>query len=1209
MVNNRKKTAASSKLPVAPPAKVATPSKVASTYTSKDSAVATTKKSISAEMPAKTPVIVPPKLIKTWAIFEITDYSTLKASDFARKKSPPRPVKKILREDHRKPPTTKWIMVKRKKANRVITRSSTRKHTGVKKVGFATDIEYEGDDHADESENEYIYKEVGLDEEEYHSEIEAGASDPRGRNKHVDQAIPSGIKLEAILKRYQDLNRDVAPSRLSEYQKRHPFTDPSVIVPEAICVTLLNDFNLLPPKIRQKIWEFALQEEQPRVVAITQHAGTYANTPSPDVYVSQSFGGIPALLEVNQETRAVAKKDYKLILDVVDCRPQYFNYRIDALHLWAVDPGFVEKIPLIKQDLLKVRQLAIHGTGLLGDADLYERLRHFPNLVALLMEEPSKTIGKDAKMIFNTKIDSGISRFISYVREKLVQKALGRKIKAAKAAKLKAARIAKARAEARKGIPMDAASTVSKQVKTHSSVGKSIAKTMTKDLHHRINKKSHTRAIVVNGKKLLKTVNCSTKSVIPRSIDDSTIIPETQATGDTTKPTADNSDNAFGNHDPMEVDTQVQNQESPASLSAPTLPKNNTAEPEVIPSITDKETGVIPEIESLIDNAIAEMPDVDIMINEAMADISFTQMPHVQIQPADVDAVPMRNGHTAAVGTGATKDCVEIESTQDADVTMVDGDVAVQGSAASVPSGLSGISAVELNEKTVTDRTCDAAEVNQSVSTMRSHIDVDGKEPDVIAKPAGTNITVEGCIDQIAIIKSAPANLSLVRVHNVARFRSLKVVLSTAEDILEVVLDASNWPLRVDMSKTSWKYNYAKPKARNLRYSGPSGREDPSKSEPPHKLEPVDPNDSDEAPTYDFAQSTNVEESDGQALATRAQAAQQSTVEGRIAGPATTQLVSDPQIDSLSGRSISAQTFPVQAPPAQSIANPSLPLQSLSAKKRAALPSSRPESNLSTSPTIASGSRSSGRSSSRRDLRGPPVSTEPAPLRRTSRRHAPSKPSPLNPESFNPESSSSASSKVKGQPQNGVFFTQAQKTGKIGISRKGSMYLAGGRGESVMAQATPASKYVSPYLRIFETPPAYVSPYAQVAPQTASYVSPYPQLNSNGSVGGGAIGSVDGTGSEFTGGAMPRDVGPVTGMSSVDYSGDLLNFYSGYQPGGQSGVTYADGSGENAGGYSGVSSAIATEEPHASSGPLPTPTRLDGESAIDPEGDTTVLDV
>ncbi|PVH81109.1 hypothetical protein DL98DRAFT_654289 [Cadophora sp. DSE1049] len=198
-----------------------------------------------------------------------------------------------------------------------------------------------------------------------------------------------GSRMAANFKRFHALNRDMAPERLRKKINYCPYDVPYVIKKEASCPMLFEDFLELPDNIREKIWEYALPQES-RVVVIYQHSGAYVKCAGPDILTTQGFGGKrPVLLRVNHESREVAKRFYKLSFGAVDGKPKYFNFGLDALHLWGVGPDFVDRMPYIKDDLAKVQKLAIHGAGLIADEDQYARLRHFTSLKTLLIEKPS----------------------------------------------------------------------------------------------------------------------------------------------------------------------------------------------------------------------------------------------------------------------------------------------------------------------------------------------------------------------------------------------------------------------------------------------------------------------------------------------------------------------------------------------------------------------------------------------------------------------------------------------------------------------------------------------------------------------------------------------------------------------------------------------------------------------------------------------------
>jgi len=222
-------------------------------------------------------------------------------------------------------------------------------------------------------------------------------------------------------KAFHALNRDMAPERLRKKINPCPYAIPFVIKKEASCPMLFEDFLELPDNIREKIWEYALPQES-RVVAIYQHSGAYVKCAGSDIYTTQGFGGKrPVLLRVNHEAREVAKRFYKLAFGAVDGKPKYFNFSLDALHLWGVDPDFIERMPFIKDDLAKIQKLGIHGAGLMTDGDQYARICHFTSLKTLLIEKPHDHIDTAAKDKFYDKFKVAASQLATQISTQQAQ--------------------------------------------------------------------------------------------------------------------------------------------------------------------------------------------------------------------------------------------------------------------------------------------------------------------------------------------------------------------------------------------------------------------------------------------------------------------------------------------------------------------------------------------------------------------------------------------------------------------------------------------------------------------------------------------------------------------------------------------------------------------------------------------------------------------
>ncbi|KAK0102015.1 hypothetical protein ONS96_005983 [Cadophora gregata f. sp. sojae] len=294
-----------------------------------------------------------------------------------------------------------------------------------KKVTIAKYVEFEGDGDYENAEGDHEGHEEGYEGDQEAYEDEEGDDEAwEGHEQYSDEDYESeesegwnvfdpwflwndldGSRMAANFKRFHALNRDMAPERLRKKINPCPYDVPYVIKKEASCPMLFEDFLELPDNIREKIWEYALPQES-RVLVIYQHSGAYVKCAGPDVFATQGFGGRrPVLLRVNHEAREIAKRFYKLAFGAVDGKPKYFNFALDALHLWGVDHDFVDRMPFIKDDLGKVQKLAIHGAGLLGDEDQYARLQHLTSLKILLIEKPSDRVDIMVRDDFHNKFN------------------------------------------------------------------------------------------------------------------------------------------------------------------------------------------------------------------------------------------------------------------------------------------------------------------------------------------------------------------------------------------------------------------------------------------------------------------------------------------------------------------------------------------------------------------------------------------------------------------------------------------------------------------------------------------------------------------------------------------------------------------------------------------------------------------------------------
>ncbi|KAL2060967.1 hypothetical protein VTL71DRAFT_9019 [Oculimacula yallundae] len=1084
--------------------------------------------------------------------------------------------------------------------------------------------------------------------------------------KHKAELNPSVADKKVVCQRFQKTNRDLSLGAIQQHldgnryqpHKYGEFSFEYVIKPEAKCPTLFRNFNKVPPKIRKWIWDIALLEE-PRSVSITQHAGAYVNTTGPDVFAIEAWDEIPVLLRVNRESREVAMKIYKLVFKAVEGRPQFFNIRADVLHLWAVDPGFVKKIPSLIPEFHMVRHLAIHGAGLLKDNQVFKRLRYFPNLVTLLIESPSKRAGKIESDTFYRKFDHSIGKWLDGVREGLALNSLAREVQVARSKKFQEQR-AKARAEERAKAMAEIYKAITDR--SRNTIGKTVrfandqlhTKTAIKDPIHRVAKISSTPLSTRDSKMVLKKSKSEDKLAVTKAAGDPmdvdtqsqqhlatvssypTALPkklpkEGPALQFTTKP---------------EIEVMQGQQADTVSSPAATLPKEHSTESQPFHPAMAQQVEVSPEINSLIDNAIAEMPDVDMMIDEEMADISSTKAPRVQVKQADAISFSTTNNHTGTTTLAAVSK--EASPVEHANTTMIDGDVGDQ-----VPAGVSESSRMEVdNQEGIA--TSATVESKKAVAVDTSSADINSKEGESNAQSAETAVANRAPKKENKVIEASIVQESKVLVYRVAKMRVLTVVWSKSEDILEVLVDARKFPYRVDMNTRY--YTWKMPKARAAKYQTgfdgwpedsekqttnpvenesaapveePSAIVQPAAEDPGNQILAITPNVSVMQPPANRPQAVHAVSSiindylavERTLLRTPAHNPEQALpVQASAIGPLGASSNAFHPISHGSPTS-SVRRKPVPSgkstaggntgnlPSSEASAVQSIDGQDYIVRRKAYPPGMLPPGahpsvgNTSTGPTY--GSLQSGELSPR----GPNQTFD------------------LNKPKKLPKTGTFYTTP---QPQSkGTFFTQPQEKNKISISKAGVQHYtqAPNSGSSMIQQApasymTPAcymapASYMGPaphgFQGSFAPPPApYVSPYqrapvpmAPLPPQDQRYISPYSSLSPTGSVGGAGIaGSVAGLG---TTSLMGTGATSITESASERNSGGNAGGNAGGQSAVLSGINAANSGNQLASPTPADSQFVLEGSPPDTS----TPVRrtANEETASDTEGDTIIVDV
>jgi hypothetical protein len=153
-------------------------------------------------------------------------------------------------------------------------------------------------------------------------------------------------------------------------------------------------FSKLPNELRSQIWESV--EKEPQWVTVQQTAGAYITQEGgwlvngTELYTVNYSKGIPVLLHVNQETRALALKSYCLIFGAISNHPKYFDARQDALFIADCHTGWVNDRPTVVEDLQLVRNMAIWSSKFLTNRELEAFLDPFHNLRNLIYQGMSQ---------------------------------------------------------------------------------------------------------------------------------------------------------------------------------------------------------------------------------------------------------------------------------------------------------------------------------------------------------------------------------------------------------------------------------------------------------------------------------------------------------------------------------------------------------------------------------------------------------------------------------------------------------------------------------------------------------------------------------------------------------------------------------------------------------------------------------------------------
>lgn len=153
-------------------------------------------------------------------------------------------------------------------------------------------------------------------------------------------------------------------------------------------------FSKLPKELRLQIWDSA--EKEPQRVTAQQTAGVYITQEGgwlvngTELYTVNYSKGIPVLLHVRQETRALALKSYCLIFGAISNHPKYFDTTQDTLFIADCHAGRVNDRPTVVEDLQLVRNMAIWSSQFLTNSELETFLDPFHNLRNLIYQGMSQ---------------------------------------------------------------------------------------------------------------------------------------------------------------------------------------------------------------------------------------------------------------------------------------------------------------------------------------------------------------------------------------------------------------------------------------------------------------------------------------------------------------------------------------------------------------------------------------------------------------------------------------------------------------------------------------------------------------------------------------------------------------------------------------------------------------------------------------------------
>lgn len=184
----------------------------------------------------------------------------------------------------------------------------------------------------------------------------------------------------------------------------------------------------------------------------------------------------------------------------------------------------------------------------------------------------------------------------------------------------------------------------------------------------------------------------------------------------------------------------------------------------------------MPEVGTLVDQAIAEISDVNMLIDEAVADISSTGI--IGELPTDTVDVSMGGVENSKVDTATATTSMADVSTKTVDVSMAKKEIKTSVSApgsiqANDGNSLPAATSLDGNPVKTVDVPMPGKEGGKSSTAARFPMDFDGIVKQVIRRPTKP-------------------------FKEVYHIGFIVVIYKKLGDILEVVVDPSQWPERVD---------------------------------------------------------------------------------------------------------------------------------------------------------------------------------------------------------------------------------------------------------------------------------------------------------------------------------------------------------------------------------------------------------------------------